>query len=81
MKKIIAALLLLSIFITPCYAFTIVDNLVYKKDLVRSNNKLVMVNRFTGEIKYLRRDNGQWIELTGEWKRQYQNMYNAQNKL
>jgi hypothetical protein len=80
MKKLIAALLLVSIIITPCYAFNIIDNLIYKQDVMRSANKLVMVNRLTGEVKYLRRDNGQWIELAGKWKDLYQGMYNAQNK-
>jgi len=81
MKKIIVTLfLLLSIAITPCYAFNVIDKFLYKQDVIRSNNALVKVNRLTGEVKYLRRVDGQWIELTGQWKKQYQGMYDGQNK-
>ena len=76
----IAALLLLSVITTPCYALNMLDKIIYKQDVVRSNNRPVMVNRLTGEIKYLRQDNGNWIELTGSWKDQYQCMYNSQGK-
>ena len=78
MKKIIAIILFLSIIATPCYAFNIIDRLLYKQDVLRGNNRPVMVNRITGEVKYLLRADGQWIQLDGQWKDQYQRMYNAQ---
>jgi len=77
-KKIIIALICLAIT-SPCYAFNIIDNIIYKTDVMKSNRKKVIVNRFTGEIKYVWRDDGRWVELTGKWKRDYQKMYNAQN--
>ena len=78
MKKAIIILLLLSIAATPSHALTILDKWIYKKDILRSGKRPVLVNRLTGEIKYIQRDNGQWIPLTGQWQEQYQKMYDAQ---
>ena len=78
-KKLIIILFLLSVIVTPCHAFNMIENLIYKQDVMRGNNRLVMVNRLTGEVKYVRRDDGRWIELTGKWKDEYQNLYNKQN--
>lgn len=79
MRRLVVILLLISIIASPCYAFNIIDQLIYRKDVLRSNRTVVLVNRFTGEVKYLQRTNGQWVLLEGQWKEQYQKMYNAQN--
>lgn len=76
-KKILIAFMVL-VIASPCYAANIIDNFIYKVDVMKSNKKKVMVNRFTGEIKSVWRDDGKWVELTGQWKENYQKMYNAQ---
>ena len=78
MKKMIIALFLLAVIATPLYAFNMIDNLIYKKAVLRGNNKPVMVNRMTKEVKYIQRDDGKWVETSGQWKDQYQKMYDAQ---
>ena len=78
MKKVIALILLLLIIAPPCYALNIIDKFLYKKDVVRANNTPVLVNRLTGEIKYLYRSDGQLLPVDGQWKEQYQKMYDAQ---
>ena len=79
MKKTIAILALLFIFTTPSHALNLFDKLMYKKDVLRSNNTQVLVNRLTGEIKYVCREDGKQVPLTGQWKEQYQKMYDGQN--
>jgi len=79
MRKIIIALLLISIFTTSAYAVNIFDRVLYKKVVLLANKMTVLVNRITGEVKYLLLNNGHWIHLTaGVLKNQCQSMYNAQ---
>lgn len=78
MKKIIIALLLISLMITPCYAVNIFDRLLCKSVVLCANHITVLVNRLTGEVKYMRLSTGQWLLLTGVQKVQFQSMYNAQ---
>lgn len=78
MKKTIAVLLLLLMSPAPSYALNMLEKFIYKKDVVRSNNTQVLVNRLTGEIKYICRDDGQQVPLEGQWKEQYQKMYDTQ---
>lgn len=78
MKKAIVVLLLLLMIPAPSYALNMLEKFIYKKDVVRSNNAQVLVNRLTGEIKYICRDDRQQVPLEGQWKEQYQKMYNSQ---
>jgi hypothetical protein len=78
MKKIIIAILLASIIITPCYAVNFMDKLICKKVILRANNMPVLVNRVTGEVKYILQNDGRWVLLTGIWKNRCQAMYETQ---
>ena len=78
MKKIVIFLLLFSVIAAPSYAINIVDQVICKEDVLRSNKRPILVNRLTGEVKYVYQDNGEWLLLTGQWKDQYQKMYNWQ---
>ena len=60
-------------------AGNMLEKFIYKKDIVRSNGTQVLVNRMTGEVKSICRDNGQEVPLEGQWKEQYQKMYDSQN--
>lgn len=78
MKKIIIALLLISIFATSAYAVNIFDRALYKKVLLQCIHNYILVTRVTGEVKYVMGNNGKWTLIPPAWKQQYQSMYNAQ---
>ena len=78
-KKILSVLILFLIFAAPSHALNTLEKFIYKKDVMYSNGTKVLVNRLTGEVKYICRDNGQDVPLEGQWKEQYQKMYDAQN--
>lgn len=75
--KGLIVLLVIVIIVTPAYAVNVVDTLLCKKVFLRAVERTVLVNRLSGEVKYLLRK-GQWVLLTGEQKHEYQSMYNAQ---
>lgn len=79
MKRTLVILLLLLAIAAPTHAFNWVDKMVYRKSVLKANRTPILVNRFTGEVGYIWRADGKWIELTGQWKDQYQKMYNAQS--
>ena len=79
MKKIAIALALVLLLTTPSYAINVIDSILCKKVVLQANHMTALVNRFTGEVTYLRLNDGRWIRLTpGVFKNQYQSMYNAQ---
>lgn len=78
MKKIIIVLLLILIIASPCYAVNVFDTIIYKKVLLCASHMTVLVNRITGELKYIMLNNGKWVLLSGTWKSQCQSMYEAQ---
>ena len=78
MKNIVMALLLISLVATPCYAVNVVDSILCKNVVLRANHMHILVNRVTGEVKYILLNNGKWRLLTGSWKNQIQAMYNVQ---
>ena len=78
-KKILSVLILFLIFAAPSHALNTLEKFIYKRDIMRSNGTVVLVNRLTGEVKYICRDNGQEVPLEEQWKEQYQKMYDAQN--
>jgi hypothetical protein len=81
MKKIAIALLLVVMITTSAYAVNVVDTILCKKVFLNYNHTYILVNRVTGEVKYLLMGNGQWVPLMGVLKNQYQAMYNAQASL
>lgn len=78
MKKVILSLLLVSMSAFPVYAVNVVDTVLCKQVILRANDACILVNRLTGEVKYILRHNGQWALLRGAEKNEYQAMYNAQ---
>jgi len=76
-KNILIVLLVISIITIPAYAVNAVDAMLCKKVVLRAIERTVLVNRVTGEVKYILRK-GQWMLLTGEQKQACQSMYNAQ---
>ncbi len=74
------ALFLVCALAAPAYPVNAVDTMVCKRVVLRVNDRSVLVNRLTGEVKYLLRDNGHWELLSGSLKREYQAMYDAQVK-
>ena len=78
MKKLVIILSLILINTTSSYAVNIFDKLLYKEVVLVVNHMPVLVNRLTGEVKYIRLNNGRWVPLTGGLKNKCQSMYNAQ---
>ena len=81
MKKILIALLLVFILSTSCYALNIIDTVVCKRVVLCANHVTVLVNRVTGEVKYMHSGTGEWLLFTGVQKTQFQSMYDAQTAL
>ncbi|MCX5696702.1 MAG: hypothetical protein NTU54_01810 [Candidatus Omnitrophica bacterium] len=77
MRKIIIALLLISIITTSAYAVNIFDRALYKKVVLVHIHRCALVNRITGKVDYIM-GNGKWAPIPKAWKKQYQSMYKAQ---
>ncbi len=80
MRKIIIVLSFIFAVATPSYAVSMLDNMVCKPVLLRYSNRTILVNRITGEAKYVM-TNGKYIPLKGGFKKKCQEMYDAQKKL
>lgn len=78
MKKRLIILLVCLMFAVPCYAVNVVDTIVYKKVVLKLIHRTILVNRFTGEVKYTLHDNGTWIPVSKGAKATYQSMYDRQ---
>ena len=79
MKKYVFVFMLVVGFITPALALNFVDAMACKRVVLHeANNRTVLVNRLTGEVKYALQYNGQWATVQGEQKKKYQSIYNAQ---
>ena len=78
MKKSAIFLALILMVSTPSFAVNLLDQVIYKEVVLTSNRSTVLVNRITGQVKYLRFNNGKWITLTGGLKNKYQSMYEVQ---
>ncbi len=64
---------------TPAYALNPIDSILGKKVFLNAIHRTVLVNRLTGEVKYLlSSDKKKWILLTGGAKGQFQGYYDAQ---
>ncbi len=77
MKKIARILTHFMLVAAPVYAVSIVDTLLCKKVYLRYNKSRVLVDRVTGEVKYIMM-NGRYVPLAGYAKAQCQSIYNAQ---
>jgi len=78
MKKTAIILILVFALATPSYAVNIFDHLIYKKVVLKANHMAVLVNRITGEVKFIQLNNGRWMPLTGGLKNRCQLMYKNQ---
>ncbi len=78
MKKSAIALMLILTLTTPSYAVNVIDTMVCKKVFLFANSRTVLVNRLTGEVKYILDLYGQWVLLKGKQKKICQAMYDAQ---
>jgi len=73
---VIVVLLVFSIA-SPVYAVNAIDWMLYKKVVLIANGRTVLVNRITGEVKYIRRKK-KWMLLEGQDKAAHQTMYDNQ---
>jgi len=78
MKKLAIVLVLILTISSPVYAINIIDQLIYKEVVLTANHMTVSVNRLTGEVKYIRLNNGRWMPLKGGLKSKCQAMYDGQ---
>jgi hypothetical protein len=78
MRKIVIVLLLILIITTSAYAVNIFDRALYKKVVLVCIHRFVLVNRITGEVKYIMGTDGKWALVHKALKEQYQSMYNTQ---
>jgi len=78
MRKIVIAFLLISIITTSAYAVNIFDRALYKKVVLVCIHRFVLVNRVTGEVKYIMGTDRKWVLVPKALKAQYQSMYIAQ---
>ena len=81
MKRISIALILVLLIPASSYAVNIIDTLLCKRVVLCANHATVLVNRASGEVKYVLSVTGQWLSLTGIQKNRCQAMYDAQLKL
>jgi hypothetical protein len=73
MKKILAVLILIIMLSGEAYAVNNVERLLYKEFTISAYNQKVLVNRFTGRVKYIWQPPtniqiyGRTIAPDGEW--------------
>ncbi len=77
-KRLVLVLGIVLIATTHSYAVEIIDELIYKEVVLKANRSAVRVNRITGEVKYIKLNNGRWDILTGGLKNKCQLMYDNQ---
>jgi hypothetical protein len=77
MRGIIIVFLLILMIVNPVYANNFFDALLYKKVFLTAIERTVLVNRITGEVKYILRK-GQWILLDKEHGQECLSTYKAQ---
>jgi len=79
MRKLAIILTLVFVLARPAYAVTIFDHLIYKKVFLKANHMVILANRITGEVKFIRLNNGRWEPLTGGLKNKCQLIYDNQS--
>jgi hypothetical protein len=80
MKKIVVALLLVLMAASSSYAENVLE---YKRVVLCLKHRTVLVNRFTGQVKYVMDFNNRkkWVLLTKQQQRHYQSAYEHQIKV
>ena len=78
MKKYVIAIILTFSLVASVYAVNPVDLLMCKEVTLRCGGKKILASLITGEVKYAIGKSGQWVPVTGPWKRQLQTMYDIQ---
>ena len=78
MRKPVIFLLLILLVAQPALAVSFYDTVTCKKVVLLANHRTILVQRVTGKVVYLLKDDGQWMLLKGREKRVYQMLYNAQ---
>jgi len=78
MKKLLICFFLVLFITNSIYAISLIDTLTCKKVHLKLVNRIILVNRFTGEVKYILSTTGKWVLLVGALKNQYQAMYDVQ---
>jgi hypothetical protein len=79
MSKWILTLILILATTTPTFALGVIDAMTCKRVVLHeANDRTVLVDRLTGEVKYALQNTGQWVPVQGDRKKKYQSMYNAQ---
>jgi len=81
MKKLAIVLALILTISAPSYAVNVFDQLIYKEVVLTANHMTVLANRLTGEVKYIKLNNGRWMPLKGGLKNRCQKMYDIQAPL
>jgi hypothetical protein len=78
-KKILFTVFLLLAVVSTASALGVVETMRCKKVVLREAlNATVLVDRFTGEVKYALRHNGEWEPVQGMRKDKLQAIYNTQ---
>ena len=81
MKKTIMILALILSLAAPSHAAGIIDKTLYKRVVLQnSNGAVVMVNRLTGRVVCVV-SNGQKVALSENNQKQFQLVYEAQERL
>lgn len=78
MRKFFIMITLVLTLTTSSYAVSVVDTMLCKKVKLRHVNKELLVNRVSGEVKYISKTSGGWLLLKGSLKKRYQALYDAQ---
>ena len=79
MKKYFLALVLLLFLASPAFSLGVVDAMLCRRVVLHeANDRTVLVDRVTGQVKYALRYDGTWEPVQGERRSKYQALYNAQ---
>jgi len=71
-------MILVFAFVTSAFAVNILDTVMCKQVTLRCGGKKILVSLLTGEVKYAIGKSGDWVPVSGPWKRQLQKMYDIQ---
>lgn len=92
-KITLSVMIMIAIFCAPVHAVSIVDKVLYKEVQLQMYNQKLLVNRITGEVKYVWQNptsvliNGKSISKDGDWvfiadpntRKMWQEIYNREN--
>jgi hypothetical protein len=78
MRRFAVVFCLILLCASPAYAINPVDAMLCKRVVLEYNDRTILVNRFTGEVKYILKNDEHWVLLRGEKKSEFQAIYDAQ---